>query len=371
MKLAFCLYKYFPYGGLQRDFLRIAEECIRRGHKVDVYTAKWEGETIPNLMVHTLPIKGIQNHTRMRVFAKQLESHLKSTSYDLVVGFNKLPGLDVYYAADTCFQAKAHSKHGLWYRLTSRYRHWVNLEKAVFSTESSTQILLLSDLQQNEFMHYYKTPAERFYLLPPTLSKERVLPDNHSEIRLAKRQDLKLADDDFLLLMLGSGFKTKGLDRILLGIANLPSDLKNRTHLIIIGKDHSKKFIELAKTLQISQNITFLGGRDDVPDFLLAADLLLHPAYNENTGTALLEALVYGLPVITTDVCGYAKYVQAANAGVVLSSPFNQEQFNTSLQAMLLSPDRHAWKQNAISFTKQADLYSMTERAVDYIESLR
>ena len=24
MQLAFCLYKYFPFGGLQRDFLRIA-----------------------------------------------------------------------------------------------------------------------------------------------------------------------------------------------------------------------------------------------------------------------------------------------------------------------------------------------------------
>ncbi|WP_288478958.1 hypothetical protein, partial [uncultured Pseudomonas sp.] len=27
MTLAFVLYKYFPFGGLQRDFLRIAQEC--------------------------------------------------------------------------------------------------------------------------------------------------------------------------------------------------------------------------------------------------------------------------------------------------------------------------------------------------------
>jgi len=27
MQLAFCLYKYFPYGGLQRNFLRIALAC--------------------------------------------------------------------------------------------------------------------------------------------------------------------------------------------------------------------------------------------------------------------------------------------------------------------------------------------------------
>lgn len=31
MTLAFILYKYFPFGGLQRDFMRIALECQRRG----------------------------------------------------------------------------------------------------------------------------------------------------------------------------------------------------------------------------------------------------------------------------------------------------------------------------------------------------
>ncbi|ENY2566278.1 TPA: hypothetical protein ACIBS8_004664, partial [Salmonella enterica subsp. enterica serovar Newport] len=25
MRVAFCLYKYFPFGGLQRDFMRIAQ----------------------------------------------------------------------------------------------------------------------------------------------------------------------------------------------------------------------------------------------------------------------------------------------------------------------------------------------------------
>jgi CBS domain-containing protein len=35
MKFAFCLYKYFPFGGQQRDFLKIAKTCTKRGHHVD------------------------------------------------------------------------------------------------------------------------------------------------------------------------------------------------------------------------------------------------------------------------------------------------------------------------------------------------
>ena len=44
MQLAFILYKYFPFGGLQRDFMRIALECQRRGHAIRVYAMIWEGD---------------------------------------------------------------------------------------------------------------------------------------------------------------------------------------------------------------------------------------------------------------------------------------------------------------------------------------
>ena len=44
MRIAFCINKYFPYGGLQRDFMRIAKEVLSRGHTVRVYTRQWEGD---------------------------------------------------------------------------------------------------------------------------------------------------------------------------------------------------------------------------------------------------------------------------------------------------------------------------------------
>jgi UDP-glucose:(heptosyl)LPS alpha-1,3-glucosyltransferase len=53
-------------------------------------------------------------------------------------------------------------------------------------------------------------------------------------------------------------------------------------------------------------------------------------------------------------------------------SPFKQERFNQSLANMLLSADiRAAAHWNALTFAKEADIYSMPERAVSIIESLR
>lgn len=371
MNLAFCLFKYFPFGGLQRDFLRIAKECLRRGHQVHVFTSNWEGANDLNLPLTIIPLKGWQNHTRNEDFATELNKRLANKTYDLCIGFNKIPGLDIYYAADTCFQAKVRQKHAYFHYLIPRYRYQMKFEEAVFSKASKTEILAISALQQPEFVQYYQTQPERFHLLPPGIAKDRIAPANAQHIRDELRQELGISNNEFLLLMVGSGFKTKGLDRAITCLAQLPHDLKQRSRLYVIGEDNSDPFKQLAKKLNIADRVIFLGGRYDVPRFLLAADVLLHPAYNENTGTVLLEALASGLPVLTTDVCGYAHYIQEAAAGRVLSSPFQQIQFNEVLRDVLLSPSlRETWQKNAMAFAKQADIYSMPQHAVDIIELL-
>lgn len=370
MKLAFCLFNYFPYGGLQRDFLRIARACHSRGHEIHVFTMQWEGEHEPDFKLHLIPVNRWQNHTRSRVFAAKVKSYLAKTHYDLVIGFNKMPHLDMYYAADVCYQSRVHEQRGYFYRCLPRYRQWMALEKAVFAYGKATEIMLISAKQQTDYVRYYQTEIERFHLLPPGIAKDRIAPANANEIRLALRQAFHLADEHFLLLMVGSGFKTKGVDRAIKALSTLPAAIKNRSHLFVIGQDHPAPFIDLAKQYQVDDRIHFLGGRSDVPAFLLAADILLHPAYHENTGTVLLEAIVAGLPVLTVDACGYAHYVNDARAGMVLSSPFQQEALNDALEKMLLSPEKAAWQQNGLAFAKKADLYSLPEKAADLIENI-
>jgi len=370
MRLAFCLYKYFPYGGLQRDFLRIVQVCMRRGHEVHVYTAYWEGEQIPGLIVHLLPTRGSQNHTRLANFAESFQQSLVKESHDLVIGFNKMPYLDIYYAADVCYQSRARARHGWWYRLLPRYKQLVALEAAVFAKGAKTEVLLISPLQQKEYIRFYQTEPERFHLLPPGIAKDRLAPSNAAEIRAKWRADWQVPQDHIVLLMVGSGFKTKGLDRALIALAALPEAIKQRCHLWVIGQDHPQSFQKMANRLHIQSQVQFLGGRPDVPQFLLAADLLLHPAYHENTGTVLLEALAAGLPVLTVDVCGYAHYVEEANAGVVLPSPFSQSALNACLEKMVESLQQANWQQNGILFAKQADIFSMPEKAADLIEEI-
>lgn len=366
MILAFALYKYFPYGGLQRDFLRIASECKHRGYGIRVYTTSWQGDRPDGFDIRLLPVKGLTNHKKMADFCQQVQQSLSSEPKVLLTGFNKMPGLDIYYAADTCYKAKSDSRFWL-YKLSARYRQYCALEAAVFGKDSQTVSLLISALQKPEFQRYYQTPDERLQLLPPGIAKDRCRPADADTIREAFRQEFGLGNDDRLVLMVGSGFRTKGLDRALKAIAALPEPLNESTRFFIIGQDKQKPFLAMAKHLGITDKIQFFQGRDDIPRFLLGADLLIHSAYNENTGTVLLEALVAGLPVLTTDVCGYAHYILEADAGRVIRSPFSQDALNQAVSEMLLSEQRKQWSENAVNFSKTTDLYSLPQCAAELI----
>lgn len=368
MKLALCLYKYFPYSGLSRDFMRILVECRNRGHDVSVFVSEWQGDKPPGVSVTELPNYRWMNHSQNRSFHRQLRSRIRQKNFDAVIGFNKMPDLDIYYGADFCYIGRAVPRYGPLYRLTPRYHHFFTFERAVFSAQSRTAILSLSEREKGVYQQFYGTPDNRFHLLPPTLDSDR-RPGTSDPQRVREiRQDLNVRPEEFLLLFIGSGFKTKGLDRVIRALASLPGDVRLRTRLAIVGQDNPAVFNRLSRRLSVESQIIFLGGRSDIPDILAAGDLLLHPAYSENTGTILLEALASGLPVITTDVCGYAGHIRAADAGIVLRSPFEQDALNVTLAQVLESSDLAKWRANGLRYGGNPNLYKMPQTAVDMIE---
>lgn len=367
--VAFELFKYFPYGGLQRDFLRVAAECRDRGMAVRVYTLSWQGPVPEGFEVVEVPVTALTNHNRYQRFADWVRDDLAWRPVACVVGFNKLPGLDVYYAADPCFEEKARELRRPLYRCTRRYRLFARFERAVFHACADTLVLLLTPHQKASFQRYYGTPDERFQLLPPGVAPDRRPGEDAAAMRAELRAAFAVGDDDLLTLFVGSGFITKGLDRALLAIAALPEALRERVRFFVIGQDSPGRFAALAEELGIAERVMFFPGRDDVPRFLQGADLLLHPAYMESGGIVLLEAVIAGLPVIATDVCGFAPYLREARAGVLIPAPFRQSDLNRALQAALEDPERRReWSRSGLEFGRRADIYGMPERAADLIE---
>ncbi len=368
MKLAFCLFRYFPYSGLSRVFLSIVNEMAKRGHKIDAYVYEWQGEFPEGININLLPSGKWTNHNRDAAYYKTVRPFLVAGNYDAVIGFNKMPELDFYYAGDFCYIDRISSKYSDIYRLTPRHHHFARFEKEVFGVQSETVLLMLSQREKQIYQQNYGTDESRFVILPPALDKNNVISNDVQGVRTSKRLELGLQDDELLVLFVGSGFRTKGLDRAIQAISDLPVELKIRTRLMIVGQDNPHSYKQRAAQLGISDSVQFTGGRFDVPELMLAADLLIHPAYREAAGNVLLEAIASGLPVLTTDNCGYATHISDAKAGDVLQSPVTQEQISSKLSEMLLSDQRLNWSDNGRKYGQREDLYAMPVFTANIIE---
>ena len=365
MKLAFCLFKYFAYGGLQRDFLDIVQLRVKAGDEVVVYVRQWQANCPANFKVCEINTQALTNHARYACFYEQVKTQLQANPVDCVIGFNKMPGLDIYFAADPCRKS-----HWCWWQsMLARYRHLLSYEQAVFGQDTQTRILVLTQQQKMQYQQAWHTPEERFNLLPPGIDR-RTCADHHAkQYRQAIRQDFAVSKQQIVLLMIGSGFRTKGLDRALIAISSLPDDLRARVRLLVFGQDNPKPFKRLINKMGLSKQASIHAGRDDIPAIMQAGDLLLHPARREITGKVILEAIVAGLPVLATDVCGYAHHVEKADAGLVLTSPFSQLILNELLLKILHSTRYLQWRKNGIAYGQTHNLYGMAEAVSAIIDT--
>lgn len=370
MKLAFLIYTWFPHGGQQRDMLRLARECIDRGHEVTAYAMRWRGPRPEGLRIEPIKARGFGRLAQYRNYTEQARQALAADPVDLVIGFNKMPLLDVYFAADSCFAEKARTQRGAYYRFTPRYRHFSAYEQTVFGEDGATRSMMLSERQRDEYVRHYPGCATRLHLLPPGLSKDRKATARDPETRRRCREELSIFSDEKLILQIGSGFRIKGVDRSLRAIASLPESIGKHCRFLLVGRGRSKPVFALARKLGIRDRVTVLPGQDQVARLYQAADLLLHPAYSESAGHVLLEATAAGLPVLTTATCGYAPHIVKADSGQVCAEPFSQQELNDRLLDMLRQLDKAPWSENGLRYGQNEELYNMTKAAVDFLEQL-
>ena len=366
MRLAFVLFTWFPHGGLQQDLVKVVRACQQRGATgISIYCMAWEGEALGGVDTIVVPARGWSATARRADFARYIATQVAG-NFDRIIGFNRLPGLDYYYAADLCFAAKARGQRGFFYRLLPRTRQYLAMESAVFGPEARTIALLLSPMQRAQYKQYYATPDARLLDVPPGIRREHCAGPDAAELRQSFRAEYGIADDALVVLQVGSSFRTKGVARSLIALATLPSDLKGRVRYFLVGRDDPRPWLERAEAVGLGAQVNIIGALGGIPRFMQGADLLLHPSLAESAGMVLLEAVVAGLPVLTTASCGYAFHVERAQAGLVCPEPFSQDVLNLALVSMLQA-DRSAWRANGIRYGREHNLYDMPQAVAQIV----
>lgn len=361
MRLAMVVTSLFPTGGLQRDCLAISRILAGRGHAVTVITSDYRQPVdLEGLTLEVWRSRALTKAGRIRQVAARLAA--ERGRFDRIVGFNKIPGVDIYYCADPPAAETRPARLLPWLGSDGRRR----IEKDVFAPEAPTAILVLAEHQVAAYRAAWNTPETRFHLVPPTLAPARRQPDLRLTGRHAARATLGLGENTSVWLAVASAPRTKGTDRVVESLAGHP-DAVLLVAGIYPGSREARRLLDEAARAGIADRIRLLGYREDMPAVMAAADLLVHPARRETTGTAILESIANGLPAIVTGLCGYAPHVLRGEAGIVLPEPFRQSDLTAAL-ATARDPDLRArWSRNGIAYGADPGLSTGLSVAADRI----
>ena len=214
---------------------------------------------------------------------------------------------------------------------------------------------------KKEIIENYKISSEKIIVVYNGVDLDRFSPENRKKFAHFKKE-MKLSEDEKILLFLGSGFKRKGLETLIKALSFVNENVK----LLVIGKGNPEKYIKIAKKSGIEGRILFLGPRRDIEKFYAISDLFVLPTLYDPFSNATLEAMASGIPVITTKNNGVAELIEEGSERYVLKDLLNAEELADKINIAL--------KRLAIMgffARKKAEQFPLEEQAKKIIEVIK
>ena len=198
------------------------------------------------------------------------------------------------------------------------------IEKRQFDPKSSRVIIAVSEQVKRDIIANYSVPAEKIVVLYNGVDKDRFHPARRGEVRDQLRNRWKIPLDAPLLLFVGSGFRRKGLDRLL---SIWKSPRLDKVFLLVVGTDaRIGQYRSRADSIAPGR-IVFTGRQEDVENYYAAADGFALPSLQEAFGNVVIEALASGLPVLVS---------RDAGASEILHGPLAEGVFDGSNETQTL-----------------------------------
>lgn len=117
----------------------------------------------------------------------------------------------------------------------------------------------------------------------------------------------------------GTLSKVKGYMRLLECFNKLSKD-GYLYHLYIIGAGEEGPALSEYADTYIKENVTFLGFQKNPYKYVRQADIYICSSYNEGFSNAVAEAVILGVPVLTTDCSGMKEILGNGAGGIIVEN---------------------------------------------------
>ena len=246
------------------------------------------------------------------------QARAQKHSDELYFSLARIDSADIVRTDDGVHKIYRNTKK-LWFLNPLNFVHPF-LEKKCF--ENAKCIIAISQMVKRQIISCYGVDESKIKVLYNGVE----FPKNLDKIRAKKElcDELKIDSSLPLILYVGSGFKRKGVDKIILAL----KELKKPYNAVFVGKDKKSEFYKnLAKNLGVNAHFV---GVQDAKKFFEASDIFVLLATYEPFGLAPLEAMSYQNAVITSANCGVSELID--ENFVAKSSQHASEILNTLLE---------------------------------------
>jgi UDP-glucose:(heptosyl)LPS alpha-1,3-glucosyltransferase len=150
-------------------------------------------------------------------------------------------------------------------------------------------------------------------------------------LRGRAREELKLAENQFTLILVGNDWRNKGVPVLLDALAHL-RDLP--VVLLIVSREDQSSRRRLVTEKKLDDRVLFLPPRRDIEFYYAAADAYAGPSLQESYGIPPAEAMACGLPVIVSLAAGVSEIVTDDVDGMVLDDPTDVDKLATLIRRL-------------------------------------
>ena len=167
-----------------------------------------------------------------------------------------------------------------------------------------------------------------------------------------------------LLVQVSRFSEQKDQETVIRSLSLMPSNYC----LLFVGEGKTKtKCMELVRELRLNNRVVFLGNRNDVPQLLKTADIVIQSSHWEGFGLAAVEGMASNKPVVVSIVSGLAEVVEGAG---ILFEKGNIQDLTDKVLSLESLDKYNVTSQKCYERAKVYNLNSMVQKTVSLYRSL-
>jgi UDP-glucose:(heptosyl)LPS alpha-1,3-glucosyltransferase len=357
MKICLVRRGFSGTGGAESYLKRLGRALTDAGHQATLYsTTDWPQTEWPYG-----PLIQSEASSPLR-FAKAVQASRKPD--EILFSLDRILRCDCYRAGDGVHKLWLERRVGhepswrAFFRFANRkHGEILELERTLFEQGGARHVIANSRMIQKEIISAFGYPEEQITVI------YNGLPDLHFETpqnRLETRREWGLRETDIALLFAGSGWDRKGLKYAIQAVEHI----SNRNVCLLVAGTGKKQAYR-------SNKVRFLGPVTNMQSLFLAADTFVLPTVYDPFSNACLEALSYGLPVITTATNGFAEVIVSGVHGEVIDRADDVAALNQAIEKWIDLDRRESARERCAETARGYTMQRNVEQSLNVLEKLQ